>query len=226
MLLQYAWLSSLPIIASANAQAYPPVGLKPRYLATGTGVSLPSTSPPPYPTDTSTANGIATLTGSIVTSTATTTPIPPSDFFYLVVADTGTSYDGDYLSIGSDTSGASILVLYPGSEPSEVTSFSTFNINADGTLQNEFVGGIANIFTGSESGTLFFENEASVDESGNTKSICDDIGGTLNCQTGAATVFYICPPEVITGTLVGGTVDVGLTVEPGCTPVTLLVVPV
>lgn len=220
MLAKYFWLTSLPSIASAIVHALPPAGLRPRYLATGTGISLASTSAPFVST------GTAISTGSISTSTVTPTPIPSTEFFYLVVADTGTQYDGDYLSIGSDTVGNGLLVLYPGEGPDQVTSFSTFNINADGTLQNEFVGGIANIFPGGTTGTLFFRGETYVDESGNTKTICEVLGRTLTCQTGADTVFFICPPEVISGTLVGGTVDVGQTVTQGCTAITLLVVPV
>lgn len=220
MLVQYCWLSSLPFIASAIAHAYPPAGLRPRSLTTGTGISLPSTSAPPYPT------GTAVPTGSITTSTATPTSTPSSEFFYLVVADTGTQYDGDFLTISSQSSGTGLLVLYPRAQaPDEVTLFSTFNINADGTLQNEFARGIANIFPGTD-GTLFFRDEAYVDAAGNIKSICEVVGGTLTCQTGADTVFFICPFQRIAGTLVDGTVNVGPTVRPGCTPITLLVVPV
>lgn len=62
--------------------------------------------------------------------------------------------------------------------------------------------------------------------SGDTKTICKVVGGTLACQTGADTVFFICPPEIVSGTLGGGTVDVGQTVTQGCTTITLLVVPV
>ena len=227
MLVQYCWLSSLPFIASAIAHAYPPEGLRPRYLATGTGISLSSTSAPPYPTGTGIASGTAIPTGSTTAPTATSTLIPSSEFFYLVVADTGTQYDGDYLSIGSESSGTGLLVLYPGAKaPEEVTSFSTFNLNADSTLQNEFDGGIANIFPGSTDGTLFFRDEAYVDAVGNIKTICEDVSGTLTCQTGADTVFFICPFETIAATLIGGTVNVGPTVQPGCTPITVLVVPV
>lgn len=221
MLVQYCWLSSLPFIASAIAHAYPPAGLRPRYLATGTGISLPSTSAPPYPT------GTAVPTGSLTTSTATPTSTPSSELFYLVVADTGTQYDGNFLSISSESSGTGLSVLYPRAQaPDEVSPFYTFNTNADGTLQNEFAGEIANIFPGGTDGTLFFRDEAYVDAVGNIKTICEVVGGTLTCQTGADTVFFICPYRRIAGTLVDGTVNVGPTVQPGCTPITLLAVPV
>lgn len=48
MLFQSCFLSSFFFIASATAQVYPSTGLKPRYLATGTGIPLPSTIPPPH----------------------------------------------------------------------------------------------------------------------------------------------------------------------------------
>lgn len=172
-----------------------------------------------YPTSSAPTNT------SSPTSTATPTPTA-SEPFYLVVADTGTDLDGQYASIGSDTSGASLLVLYLAATPNEVASFSTFTLNADGTLQNEFVGGIAAIFPGGTSGSLFFENAVFVDEAGDTESICEIVGGVLTCRTGADTVFFVCPFQVITGTLVGGTVNVGLATQSGCTTLTLLAVPV
>lgn len=226
MLLQPSWLSTLLFIALSAALVRLPGGLKPRYLATGTGISQPSATAPPYPTGT--ANGTALSTGpTTATSTATPTPISPSELFNLVVAAAGTPYDGQYLSVGSSTSRNGLLVLYPDDAPNQVARYSTFNVNADGTLQNEFIGGIANIFPGGDTyNTPFFRSEAYVEQAGNIKSICGVVGGTLECRTGADTVFFICPPQVISGTLTGGTVDVGPMTEPGCTPITLLVVPV
>ncbi|CAF9943726.1 MAG: hypothetical protein ALECFALPRED_001113 [Alectoria fallacina] len=233
MLVQTCWFSSLLFIVSATAHAYPPAGLKPRYLVTGTGISLPSTISPPYPSGT--ASGTSVTTGSTYptspaqtnssTTTSTPTPTPTSsEFFYLVAADTGTDSDGDYVSIGADDPG--LLVLYLGSVPNQVASFSTFSINADGTLQNEFAGGIASIFPGGKYQTLMFTNEANAEANGDIISFCQIVGGALTCQTGADTVFSICPSQVIDGTVVGGNVNVGPTTQPGCNPLTLLVVPV
>ncbi|CAD6593718.1 MAG: hypothetical protein ASARMPREDX12_007486 [Alectoria sarmentosa] len=233
MLLQSCWLSSLLFIVSATAHAYPPAGLKPRYLVTGTGISLPSTISAPYPTGT--VSGASVPTGSSYptspaqtsssTTTSTATPTPSSsEFFYLVAADTGTASDGDYVSIGADDPG--LLVLYLASGPDQVASFSTFNINADGTLQNQFSGGIASIFPEDEYQTLMFTNEANAEANGDTISHCEIVGGALTCQTGADTVFSICPFQVIDGTVIGGNVNVGPTTQPGCNPLTLLVVPV
>ena len=230
MLIQSYCLSSLLFTLSVNANLYPPVGLKPRYLATGTGISLSSTNPPPYPT--AGANGSSVATGSAFptsspTSNSTATPTPTSSgFFYLIAADTGTDLDGDYVSIGSSTSGNGLYVLYLASTPNQVASFSTFSLNADGTLQNEFVGGIAAIFPGGTTGTLMFTSETLAEENGDTISFCEVAGGTLTCETGAFTVFFVCPYQVISGTLVGGTVDVGLVTQSGCTPLSLRAVPV
>lgn len=107
-----------------------------------------------------------------------------------------------------------------------MASFSTFSLNADGTLENEFAGGIAAIFSGGTSGSLMFTSESSAEASGDTISICEIAGGYLTCVTGADTVFFICPSQVISGTLIGGDVNVGVTTESGCTTITLEVVPV
>lgn len=213
-LLQSCWLSGLLLIASASAHAYPPAGLKPRYLATGTGISLPTAS----------TNGTSVPTGSTY-PTSTSTPTPTS--FYLVAADTGNSrLDGEYVYLQSDTSGNGLLVLYLASAVSGVASFSTFALNADGTLTNDFTGdAIATIFAGSTYGTLMFEPAAIADANGDPKSFCKIVAGALTCQTGTDVVFSVCPYQVISGTLVGGTIDVGPTTEPGCSPLTLLVVP-
>ena len=221
MFIQSFWLSSLLFIVTATAHVYPPAGLKPRYLATGTGISLPSASAPPYPTGS--ATGTSPSTASTAASTATPTPTA-SGPFYLVAADTGTDHDGYFVYIGADDPG--LLVLYLASGPDEVTSFSTFNINADGTLQNEFSGGIASTFPGSTYDALIFNPEGFTDSQGYIKSFCEIVDGALTCQTGAATVFSICPYQDIEGHVEGGNVEVGPTTEPGCNPLTLLVVPV
>lgn len=209
-------------MVSATAHVYPPAGLKPRYLATGTGVSLPSTSSPPYPTGT--ANGTTIPTYSS-TSPSTAIPTPTSsEFFYLVISDIGTSLDGDYLTIGSDFGGSGLYVLYPGDEPDSDAKFSTFSINTDGTFQNEFVQGIAYIFSEGTDDPLVFAGEVSVDENGGIKSICAINGGVLTCQTGTDVVFFVCPFNFTLEA--GGTVDVGPITRPGCTPITLLAVPI
>lgn len=221
MLLPSCWLAILLFIVSATAHIFPPAGLKPRYLATGTGISLSSTTTPPYPI--SSANGTSAPTGSIYpTSTATPTQ-PPSDF-YLVAADTGTDRDGYYAYIGANDPGE--LVLYLAAKPEPVASFSTFHLNADGTLLNEFSYGIASVYPGYKYGSLEFHPEAFAESQGYIISYCKIVGGALSCQTGSDTVFSICPYQDEEGHLEDGNVFVGQTTEPGCFPLTLLVVPV
>lgn len=207
-------------LTSANAHIYPPAGLKPRYLATGTGISLPSTTSPPYPT---TSTNIPSAPISSISPTSTPTPTA-SEFFYLVAANTNTSLDGSYIYIGSDDAGN--LVLYLAPAPDQVASFSKFNINADGTLQNEFSGGIASVYPGAKYGSLWFNPEAFTESQGYTVSFCGIVGGELNCRTGADTVFSVCPYQDIEGHVEGGEVVVGVVAEPGCTGLSLLVVPV
>lgn len=102
-----------------------------------------------------------------------------------------------------------------------MASFSTFSLNADGTLGNEFSGGIAAIFSGGTSGELMFTTESAAVAGGDAISICQIGGGELTCATGADTVFYICPSQVIDGTLIGGDVVVGVTTQAGCTTISL-----
>lgn len=220
MLIQSSWLSGVLFIAAATARVYPPAGLKPRYLATGTGISLPSTSPPPYPTSSATGTSIPTSSNS--TSTATPTPTA-SGPFYLVAANPGATYDGAYAFVGA---AEEALVLYLGNdEPDQIAAFSTFSINADGTLMNPRAG-IASIYGPGSSGGLIFNGEDFTESQGYIESICEIVDGALLCQTGAATVFSTCPAQSIQGHVVGGNIDVGPTTQPGCSPLNFRVVPI
>lgn len=231
MLIQYYnWLSSLSFIALAICHAYPPIGLKPRYLATGTGVSLPSTSAPPYPTGTGTgtANGTATSTGSIANSTATPTPIPPTERFFLVVADSGTDLDGNYIQFSGNTAQSGLLVLYPRPPPDDFSYPSSllFNINEDGTLGiQEYTCFILSIITYpplilGEAGP--YETQPDYPYA---TVYCEAVGGDLACQSDSRTIFSICPDDFPYDGFTGGSVDLGPTVEPGCAEVTLRIVP-
>ena len=231
MLTHYYWLSSLPLIASAIGHAYPPIGLKPRYLATGTGVPLPSTSPPPYPTGTGTANETAVPTGSTAASTATSTSISSSELFFLVVADSGTDLDGSYLQFSGAVAFSGALLLYPRAPPLVPYSSVLFNINADSTLGiSEYIclilGGVTwpALSLGIDTGPTAndpFNNPYNL-----LNVICEVVGGKLACEAGGRTVFSICPDTLPSAGFTGSNLDIGPTVEPGCTEVTLLVVPV
>ena len=231
MLVQLPWVLNLLLITPATAHAGRRMGVKPRDLATGTG-SLPSSISPPYPTGTAngTTNGTATPTGSIATSTATSTPVSPSEFFLLVVASTGTPYDGQYLVREGYRAYTGAIVLYPevyvpGDEDNAQARFSLL---ADGALYNQQAQGVAGIAPAVSSGSLNFYAEDAYEPdppfSQLQKSICEIVGGTVTCQTGPATVFYICPFQPEGG--IDGEVLVGPSAEPGCNAISLLAVPV
>lgn len=227
MLIQLSWLISLLFLTSTAAHAGLPMGFRPRDLATGTGNS---SSSPPYPTGT--ANGTATPTGSIFTSTATSTPISPSGFFYLFIASTGTLYDGQILRHEGGRSYTGAIVLYPEvyspSPPGFDDAQAHFSLLASGALYNEAAQGVAGIGPAETYGYLRFAPEESYEYyppfAQSQKSICKIVSEIVTCQTGPATVFYICPfiPEDMTG----GYVLVGPSAEPGCTVIDLLAVPV
>lgn len=227
MLIQYYnWLSSLSFIALAIGHAYPAIGLKPRYLATGTGVSLPSTSAPPYPTGT--ANGTAISTGSTANATATPTPIPPTERFFLVVADSGTTLDGNYIQFSGNTQQTGLLVLYPRPKPDDFTYASSllFKFNEDGTLAiQEYTLIILSIITYPPL-ILAETGPYEIDPGFPYAAVfCEDVDGNLACRGESRTVFSICPDDFPYDGFTGGTVDLGPTVEPGCAEVTLRIVP-
>ena len=226
MLIQISWLLSLYFLSSAAAHAGLPMGFRPRDLATGTANS---SSSPPYPTGT--ANGTATPTGSIAASTATSTPVLPSGFFYLVIASTGTPYDGQLLRRTGYKAYNGGVVLYP--EVYQPDYYATdiqshFSLLASGALYNAGAQGVAGIGAFVTYGTLVFAPEEDYEYQPpfppGQKSICKIVSGAVTCQTGPATVFYICPFISAEGS--GGDVLVGPSAEPGCTVIDLLAVPV
>ena len=238
MIFQSCWFSSLLFIASVTGHAYPPAGLKPRYLANGTGISLPLTTPSPYPTGS--ANGTAIPTGSIYptrpilpsgvssnTSTSTAIPNPTPSPFYLVVADTGTPFDGDYLFIGMDNerSGLELLLFgpqEPTSEPSP-TAASVFSLSADGILRQDSTGLIASYFD--NYGLFVFEYPDALESEGESAATCKIVGGALTCQNGADGVFSALYQAVVDEYHPEPSVYLAPTVPAGYSPLTLLVVP-
>lgn len=252
MLVQFqgVWTTLLLLISTKVVAAHaagPHMVFQPRDLATGTGTSVgslpppPSSSPPPPPYPTNTTNG-TTITvntlpsdgSTIATSPPTTTPTTsPSTFFYLIIANTGTPYDGQYLFRTGYKAQTGAIVLYP-------TPFSDPNAPADDNPQahfalfNEGAQGVAGIRGDQTSRAWFFVPEDEFDPdppfTQNKKSIFqigpDDevVGDELTCVTGEGSVFYICPFDPVDMT--NGEVDVGEVVEEGCTGVRLVAVPV
>lgn len=235
MLFQSFCLSSLlfTILATAHAASltniYPPADLKRRYLSTGTGVSLPSTATPPYPTGsangTSVSTGLTYPTSPILpsgtsSSASTSTPVPPPTIgpFYLVVADTGTPFDGDYLNLGSEPSDNGLNVLVFGSTELVPGGDSVYYLFPDGTFQNDNTGLTASYVNSSAS--FVFPNPGSPEYAGEAAVTCEyDVGGVLTCQKG---VFYAFPQTVVDGELTVPFLQLGSMVPTGAFQLTLL----
>lgn len=203
-----SWLTSLLFIALATVRAtsltsiYPPADLKRRSLSTGTAVSLPSTVTPPYPTGS--ANGTAAPTPSA---------------FYLVIADTGTPFDGEYLAVATLPDDNSITAAIPVSSEYR----SVFSLSADGTLLEEGTGLVASYYSGYPGG--FTWSNPALEGGDFTAATCDIVGGALTCTFGETGGFFVIPGEVIDYEPFPAQVGFGPTVPAGDYPSTILVVP-
>lgn len=241
MLIQSFWLTSLFFAASATAHAYPPRGLKPRYLSTGTGISL---SPTAYPTNI--ANGTTTVSPPPLSTAASTStssaaaPTSTSSDFYLVAADTGTYLDGYYLFIGGNRGvGAGdlqIMIFTEELPPEWSLPSATFHLAANNTLVPGY-GGDGKSFGISPFNYWFFNKNPILETLEVFESICEIADGELKCVTGPNTVFFVCTLVFPDGPfqsqpvndndlvpLLGPAVDL----SPACNgvPLTLKVVPV
>ena len=239
MLVQSFWLSSLLCMVSATAHAtsltniHPPADLKRRYLSTGTGVSLPSIATPPYPTGSANATAVPTgstyptssllpssASSSATTPTATAVPPPTIGPYYLVVAHTGTPFDGDYINLDFEPSDEGLNVLVFGSTELVPGGDSVYYLFSDGTFQNDNTGWTASYVNSSAS--FVFPNPGSPDYNGETAVTCEyNVGGVLTCQKG---VFYAFPQTVVGGDPLPRTpfVQLGSTVPIGAYQLTLL----
>lgn len=151
------------------------------------------------------------------------------ELFYLVVADSGSDFDGDYITSSGDDAGG--VVLYPQDPPDDFsyTLQLAFHITDRGTLGilDDEIG----IYTGIPYPSLdLWPYSDPADDNPpnqpNARMYCGVVGGTLSCQADSRTVFSLCPDDRLRGGVTGRPVDIGLTAEPGCAEVTLLVVPV
>ena len=129
---------------------------------------------------------------------STPSPLPTSDAFYLVVADTGTPFDGDYLYLG----GANSLNLlnFGGKEPQEL-DFSVFHLTTDGygSLTYNPSGVIATYYD--LYGALVFDgpDPTILEDEGLTPAICETNDGILFCQNTDYSEFYTFPSTVVDG---------------------------
>lgn len=246
MLIHSFWLTSLLFIASVIAHAYPPMGLRPRYLSTGTGISLL------FPTNI--ANGTASSTGTtysppslstaapITTASLSSSAAPPtstSSDFHLVAAGTGTYLDGYYLitngARGIGHGDLQVMVFTPTSDlpPSQLLNIATFHLAPNGTLLSEY-GGAGKAFGFPQDNYWFFNRNPILEPYETFDSVCEIVGGELKCVTGPNTVFYICVEVFLDGPFAGQPINdrdliplLGPEVNTACNGVelTLLVVP-
>lgn len=214
MLLQYCrLLSLLSIIASATASA---------------DVKKSSTIASVHPTTSATTSSIH-LTSSILSSadptTSTAAPHPTSSAFYLVVADTGTPFDGDYLFVGQAFAGDGLFVLRFGSQAPDPDLSQIFSLgNATyGTLIDDASGEIATYYD--LYGGIIFDSPGAL--YGDTPVTCELADGAILCQNTAYSSFYTYPSTVVNGASTVPYVELGpLPVPSGSVQLTLLPIPV
>lgn len=219
----YYWLPSLLFILSTTASA----DLKRRD-------SPPSTTTAPYPTanatyaiTTSKDPPSSTLPSDPTTSTPTTTPT--SSAFYLVVADTGTPWDGDYLYVAQDFAGDGLYVLLFGDQVPDPYGGSVFFLSdaTYGNLTHVQAGQIATYFD--LYGAILFQDPDPFVLSGNgeTPVTCELADGAILCQNTAYDSFYAFPPTEVDGAITNPYVELGPDPIPaGSYGLTLLPVPV
>ena len=209
MPIQFSWLTSLLFIASATAHAYPPPGLKPRYLSTGTGISTP------YPT--SIANGTAVLTGTTPPPTSTTpssstaaSPTSTSSDFYLVASGTGTSIDGYYLYVDGRCGPGSpgdldCMVFTYSTEIPLGNTIATFHLTANHTIVPGYFSDGKGF--GDYTYSYWFFNDRIIEHDEVYESVCEIVDGELKCVTGPNTLFYICTIVFLDGPFEGEPVN-------------------
>ena len=229
LLLLSCWLSRLLFIVSTAALVFHPDGLKPRDLTTDTGVSLPSTIPLPSPTVdaketsalTSPDNPTSTIPPSSTSSDASTPtvlpviPAPKPSTFYLVVANTGSPFDGSYIFV--DMYGPR-FPLFGLTDPGPVED-SLFSLNVDGTLFQVGSGLIACYYD--SLGGFMFETPNALASSSMIRAACLILSGRLACQNGMTGTFYAFSQTIMAAI---PSVKFGLMVPVGAYAVTLLVV--
>ena len=215
------------VIVSAVAHAtkptrlYAPADIKRRYLSTGTGVSLPSTTIPPFPTS-------SIIPSNISSSTSAFTAVPSgvANEFHLVVANTSTPFDGLFLQLNYDVNQEVGVLVF--SEYLVFGGTTFFFLSMDGTLQALNSGGGSAYYVHQDfnsSSDFFFQN--SPDILGEVSVTCELAGSTfdgdtLTCQNGARGVFFAFPETMIDGNPTTPFVHLGPTVPNGAYQLTLL----
>ena len=191
-----------------------------------------STTTPLYPiantTSVPTSSIDTTPTSSTLPDASTAAPLPTSSAFYLVVADKGTPFDGDYLYVGEAFSGDGLFVLLFGTglDPGGAAVFHLSN-GSYGSLTSDPAGYVATYYA-LYGGLLFQDPDPAVLAAyGETPATCELADGVVLCQNTEYATFYTYPSTVVDGGSTVPYVELGpLPVPTGAIQLTLLPVPV
>ena len=210
MLLKSCWLSGSLFVVLASASTT--IALYP--IANTTSVPTSSID--------------ATPTSSILPDASTAAPLPTSSAFYLVVADKGTPFDGDYLYVGQAFSGDGLYVLLFG-KGLDLGGASVFHLSngSYGSLTSDPSGYVATYYD-LYGGLLFQDPDpATLEAYGETPATCELADGVILCQNTDYSTFYTYPSTVVDGGSTVPYVELGpLPVPTGAIQLTLLPVPV
>ena len=159
---------------------------------------------------------------------ATPSPLPTSDAFYLVVADTGTPFDGDYLYFGEAFSGDGLFVLLFGKAPA-LGGGSVFHLSngSYGALTSDPSGYVATYYD--LYGALLFQDPdpAVLEANGETPASCELSDGVILCQNTEYAGFYTFPSTDVDGGSTVPYLELGPAPIPtGAVSIRLLPVPV
>ena len=156
---------------------------------------------------------------------STPSPLPTSSSFYLVVADTGTPFDGDYLYIGYAFAGDGLNVALFGKEP-QLADGSVFHLSngSYGSLINNPASTVATYYD--LYGGLLFETLVPGYPS-ETPVTCELADAVILCQNTDYSTFYTYPSTVEDGGTTTPYLELGpLPIPDGAIEIKLLPVPV
>lgn len=215
MLVQSCWLLSLlfTVLATASADAK---------KSSTTASSQPITSTIHLPT--SSIKSESSILSSTHPTTSTAAPDPTSSAFYLVVKDTGTPFDGDYLYVGEAFSGDGLFVLLFGpQEPDpDLAQIFTLSNATYGSLTEDASGSVATYYD-LYGGLLFETPDPSVPD----PASCELSDFVILCQNTAYSSFYTYPSTVVDGASTVPYVELGpLPLPSGSVQLTLLPIPI
>lgn len=203
MLFQPCWLSSLLLIVSTITSTY----------ADTTAAPPSSTDPIPI--------------FSIIPAASTPAPLPASSAFYLIVADTGTPFDGDYLYVGEAFGGDGLFLLLFGKGPA-LGGGSVFHLSngSYGSLTFDPSGYVATYYD-LYGGLLFQDPDPALLEAyGETPATCE-LGDVILCQNTEYAVFYTFPSTVVDGGSTVPYMELGpVPIPTGAIPIRVLPVPI